>query len=395
MLSHLFLLQQILAHQAPEPKALTGALCRVAVAFHEIVIKLTCSEELSDPVPLGLTAESQTPLEERSTLRNQLPPTGNEESLIAGERTFRSLLHGLDVLSQFPEGMRMIHQAIHQHVEILQVLLQKVCDLATANAKSHSGQPRKIGLPSHTHKKLSKCLSCRTRGLKCDKKAQRCEYCRKKKMRCNREWSPDHVGRSFPDSLIMHICELIISMIACLDLTNISHRMIMEGFSFLLYQRVGDELGRAVFGSEETESQTHLDRNDKREDDVVIGALGPYLVWILGRAQAYLSRHNQSHIRQLTTENSDESVGGAQSTLTFHDVDTFARKRLQNTLLKAVFKERASTEFEPTLTRAYAPTNEELLAMEVPRAEVKDWFKHEVWRMVGWDVLRSPGLREV
>ncbi len=111
----------------------------------------------------------------------------------------------------------------------------------------------------------------------------------------------------------------------------------------------------------------------------------PYLIWMLNRSQPFSSAITNSpdDRRQINMAQPDSSP---------NDLYEDARIRLQHTLVRAVFGEQAAASFEPALEPPHDPSEDELVTdfdKENETADVSDWFKNEVWRLVGWDVLRG------
>ena len=66
-----------------------------------------------------------------------------------------------------------------------------------------------------------------------------------------------------------------------------------------------------------------------------------------------------------------------------------ARKTFQRTLCNSIFGDDSNTRFEPALKSIHPPDGDgaEIPTMDLPDEDVQTWFKHQVWRIVGWDVL--------
>lgn len=308
--------------------------------------------------------------------------------LFAVGQIFPKLLNGLDKLVSTPGGKLLEDRVVYAYIQIFQTLLQRVCDIATARAKERLAASQGEGLPN-TDPGMSKarsartpCSTCRDRNLKCDARTPKCRNCSRQKLVCRNRIPISSAHTTvrapvdvLPNDHIIKLCELEITMLGCLEVGNQTHGQVLQGFLCILCEKVSHGLKSFVFGSEDGELPQDSNgdgpstNHDWREDDEAIEAQGLYLVWILDRAEVTLSRHNLSQ-----------------------DIDQpflRIRNRLQNTLLKSVFGQEASIAFEPSLHMPRTLTDAHMGALSFPPVELRNWFKHEVWRIVGWDVLRK------
>lgn len=207
-------------------------------------------------------------------------------------------------------------------------------------------------------------------------------------------------------NLYIHLSQLLVTMIAALDLAKPHHINILEGFFYLLLQRVGKILYTFVFNEEESpilasrnaeqeNLQTHgieVTRNEASKTRAM-HVEAKHLIWILERAMSFVHRQQvippprkppKSKIKNPSTTITPTLPNrhSAKPTLSEH-----AKTRLQNTLLKGVFGVD-SEEFKNGLKM---PTRAEMdLDMDLPTVaeeDVAEWFKGEVWRLVGWEIL--------
>jgi len=308
--------------------------------------------------------------------------------LFALGQIFPKLLAGLDKLIHSPRGKVLEDRVIYSYVQIFKGLLQRICSIATTRAKEHlaatQGKELQSTDPGSPHIRSAKtpCSTCRDRALKCDARMPKCRNCSRLKQVCRNGTPASSAHTSVPKPVnlppvnqIMKLCELEITMLRCLNLRNQEHAEVLQGFFCILCEKVGHGLKKFVFDSEYDGLSQELDSNrastshHEREDDGAIEAQGPYLVWILEQTKFILSRHDLS-------DDPDQSLSNT-------------RNRLQNTLLKSVFGQEASIAFEPSLQAPPAPTDADIVGLKLPHVELKNWFKHEVWRLLGWGVLRN------
>lgn len=256
--------------------------------------------------------------------------------LIIGQTLPHFLVH-LHTLSQVSGTENLCEKVSCKYINIFRVLFQRVCDLAVSNVKSD--QHRQT-----TRKELDA-------GRK-----------RQSAMSSSDE-------RPAIPPITMGLCKLAVSMLCCLDPTKSTHRKVLEDCLNLLVTRVGKVLESFTIGGRpygiEWDAKSMA---NAASDAEAFEAQAPYLIWMLECTQ----RFNLS--ASLATNAMD------------------ARLRLQNTLLKALYGEQASDSFEPGLKPPEFPPDDEIMTNidgHIGSADIRDWFKSEVWRLVGWDVLRE------
>ena len=118
-------------------------------------------------------------------------------------------------------------------------------------------------------------------------------------------------------------------------------------------------------------------------------AQAPYLIWMLSRTMRLSISMN--FVNEPITS-SDRRSKTVQQDISCSALYADAHIRLQHTLVRAVFGERLAADFEPGLEPPPIPSGGDLrtdLDTQIETADVGDWFKDEVWRLVGWDVLRG------
>ena len=295
-----------------------------------------------------------------------------EQRLTPLGRLFPSLLDNLHTLSEYPGSGSLCGQIVYDFINVFRVLFQRICDLARADAKSSQERFRTTKQPNTRQNK-----QCAT--------------------------SPSD-RKPVASPFIMKLCKLAISMMFHLDPVKSTHRAILEGCFFLLVTRVGEVLreftiGEKPFGIQEVDatSRRSLHPRERRQfkspnaatDAEVPEAQAPYLVWMLSRTMR-LSASMSLANKPITS--SDPLSETAQRDISPSALYEDAHMRLQHTLVRAVFGEKYAAKFEPALEPAHTPLDDHLRTdwdTQIETADVRDWFKNEVWRLVGWDVLRG------
>lgn len=418
-LEHLYKLQEVSAQMTLDPKELATALCHTSSGICQLISAIDCSRDPQDARTVTVARSS--------TSRHRKVPHANPDTLedsnwnklYAVSKAFPCLLKGLRKLDNMPEGYMVRGQVIWSFVKIFDDLLERICDLSAAQASEtpitmpHTMGPRTQDLqqaiansdqmPADPSRR-STCLACIERNSKCDQQVPTCKDCARLKTDCKRG-TPLQFTRAAsqptlfiaPPENALRLCELVITLMALLNTTNATDVEVLEGFIFLLLQRVGQGMKKFVFGFEEDEdsqeegidsTQTRVRTNPGHQippNQEVTEAQAPCLIWILEQACAFTANLNPPAPTGRTSNRFT-----AKSTTT--SLSTIAHHRLQRTLVTAVFGAQMRAEFQPALEPRDTPLDEEMCAQfsqGIKEHGVKDWFKHEVWRILGWDVLKG------
>ncbi|KAL6721647.1 hypothetical protein ACLMJK_000751 [Lecanora helva] len=401
LLHHVYLLQQTLAETVPHQNDLSSEISHTAVAVCNIIgdeefPSKTSTAASERAIRSGLVDRPSSDAERRSAMRG--PADGD---FIAFERVFILLLDGLDKL-QHMHGFIAADKVAYRYIKIFQYLLSRICHLCTSRAQENADQTVDRSQSTQSRKRMPKCRSCKQANLKCDPRTPTCRNCQRKNMRCDRR-VPSSNSVLDPHSLthahlatdILKMCELTACLFRHLDITKRTHITILKAISFILFSKIGKGLRHFVFGpNEEGDNGSMIQSSNldppscnyigrhQIEEDAVIEAQAPYLIWLLERIKPVLSL--------LDTASADQSTPSLHQPLEKTNDDAlFAGDTLQYTLLQAVFGDKARIRHEPTLKMPPAPTDAEMQAWASAKVDVKDWFKHEVWRLIGWDVLRK------
>ena len=403
----------------PYPRELATALCHTSSGICQLISAIDCSKDPQD-ARITTVARSST-----SRLR-KVPPTSpdtledsNWNKLHAVSKAFPCLLKGLHKLDNTLESRTVRGQVIWSFVKIFDDLLERICDLSAAQASEtpttmpHTMGPRTQDLqqaiansdqmPADSNRR-STCLTCIERNTKCDQQVPTCKKCARLKTDCKWGTSLQFARAASQPTLFiappenaLRLCELAITLMALLNTTNATDMEVLEGFVFLLLRRVGQGMKKFVFGFEEDEKSQEegVDSTQPRAranpghqippNQEVMEAQAPCLIWILEQACAFTANLNPPAPTGRTSNRFT-----AKSTTT--SLSTIARHRLQHTLATAIFGAQMRAEFQPALEPPGTPLDEEMCAQfsqGIKEHGVKDWFKHEVWRILGWDVLKG------
>ncbi|KAH8724165.1 hypothetical protein GQ44DRAFT_750475 [Phaeosphaeriaceae sp. PMI808] len=212
------------------------------------------------------------------------------------------------------------------------------------------------------------------------------------------------VKESMPAQLIAHF---LIGLLGLLDKNNSTHQKIFDGFAFHLIERVGKHLYYCTFGRQRstsideslTEPIKPMDEADRSRREIEISGIRfevKALVLILERAMG-LAPHHMNSPRTNTTRNPKSNSARLGRTLSMKSLpsapkgrlSSTAKDRLQQTLVTCMYGTNPDDEFLDVLTKPMATIRQGSLrsVANIPEDNVEKWFKEEVWRLLGWDIL--------
>jgi hypothetical protein len=175
------------------------------------------------------------------------------------------------------------------------------------------------------------------------------------------------------------LADLLCTMALSLDLNNPTDQEVMEGFLFLVLTRLGRMLALHVFHDIRLPmgicpGMTFPEGLEKMTDEGLMPSEAQLEAKYLARL---LERMLDTEPRQSTSETSAS-----------RQFVTNAKDRLQNTLLRAVFGPDESL-FRGILRRPQTPPPLVLDSEQMEQKRFADWLTQELWRIVGWDVLKN------
>lgn len=185
-----------------------------------------------------------------------------------------------------------------------------------------------------------------------------------------------------------------------------AHGSLFEGLAYAVLNKLGSRLYTLIFGHAraptleaeiaranepdevEDPSQTSIPhRNEVELQQAKLEA--PYLIHLLARlmnaAPAHLGAIISTKTGRPKQANNKGSMKGALA-LT-------AKDRLQRTLVHCMFGTEGVDDQSPLrdCLKMPAAPDTPLPMPKVKEAEVQEWFKEEVWRLLGWEVLSKEG----
>lgn len=204
--------------------------------------------------------------------------------------------------------------------------------------------------------------------------------------------------------LLLALCDIGLALVNGLDCAKASHSNVMEGCLYTILREIGYRLRESVFGPlKHIPEDTFSTRSDSQHRRTVLpgraaqsdpAADSLYMIYILERIpslQRAFPLHAQSQDQAASQFESQSTRDSPQASrfLNSGKLISGASLQFQHTLLKAVFGEKQAADFEPSLSE---PQEGEVLnrgGSQLGQESIQNWFKREVWRLVGWEVLRS------
>ena len=299
-----------------------------------------------------------------------------KSNLRAANRAVTSLISGLSRLSNAADGAEVQGRVIYAYVQMFSNLVEALGEASSRELRKPLARSEER--PS-TSKGKKKSENAKPANLK---------------------------DKPTLNALTSFLCGIL----DLLDPKTEAHGSLFEGFAYAVLNKLGSRLYTLVFGHarastleaeivranapEETEdsSQTSVPHHDCLElQQAKLEA--PYLIHLLGRVMNAAPAHLGAVISTKTGKpkqaNNKGSMKGALALA--------AKDRLQRTLVNCMFGTEGVDAVSPLLDCLKMPAapSTPLPMPKVKEAEVQDWFKEEVWRLLGWEVLAKEGDWEV
>ena len=186
------------------------------------------------------------------------------------------------------------------------------------------------------------------------------------------------------------LSSFLILLLSILDITRVTHRNLLDGFMHCLLSDAGKLLNLFVF--EDDVNGGRVPGTESAANPAIQPHLRPRsnaaanLVWILERAMV-LNGESTSTLRRggELADSADQLNTGKRKTR----LSDILRTKVQNTLLRPLYKGHDATfadVFEKPDLSALAV---DVLPCTIEPCDVSNWFKQEIWRIVGWDTLQD------
>jgi hypothetical protein len=218
--------------------------------------------------------------------------------------------------------------------------------------------------------------------------------------------TPKAIKESVPARSLAHF---LIGLLGLLEKSNATHQKLFEAFMFHLLERVGKRLYYCTFGQHRSFTvEGNLlppiepkDASDviRQEKDVLAMRLEvKALILILKRAMGLSPHHMSSPTGKANTTQSALRRTLSLKTLPAAPrtrLSVLAKDRLQRTLVACMYGSKTDDEFLDVLTKPVPSMRVSSLPdlAKIDDEDVERWYKEEVWKLVGWDILaREKGL---
>ena len=333
LLHNIYILQQLRSYQRPPAQELATILFKITTDIDRMVSTIAPPAVIA--TPNVDTRNGTTRALERTMAMTQIATDFTLDSrLSATGRIFPWVLESIDLLDHTPAGKGLQSQVVYSYITLFRNCLNRICDLAISQCKNPASRRTQKGKNNRAQMTVQ---------------------------------TPP--PSTLNDKTTSKLCHLLVSMAARLEPSKQTHQDILDGFLSFLLSRVGQLLSLFVFSNsfiEDTTETSPEERNSIEESK----SQAPYLIYILSRLNPVTARPSPSLLAEK------------------------AMAKLQHTLLKAVFADQTE-EFVEALREPRDPgiglnVNEMVDVLGATgrvSGDVGDWYKSEVWRIVGWEAL--------
>lgn len=348
LLRSLYVVQtQIKVHQAIDTSVFIHHLIKAATTIPQVVQIVISAQVSTDDLDFQLL----------NTILNAM------------DRSINILLTGIRRLSQAREATETPGQAIYALIQMYSKLLDCLNTIAVSEAKTppiktSSSVKKKQASPSKAKMKHQKQTNIKD------------------------------------NAALDLMTKLLCNIIDGLDPETNVHKSLYEGLVFIILQRLGRRLYLLIFGhprgptiedeikafNEPDEIEDVPEAAQVTESDLQLKSASveaPYLVHLLTRIMNAAPAHLDAAVLTKAGKPKQAVKGSMKGVLAVH-----ARERLQRTLIDCMFGEdgRDDDEFHDCL-KMPATKGPPLSVPKIKEPEVQDWFKEEVWRLLGWEIL--------
>ncbi len=371
----LYKLHSQLPQRRYDASELSSNLVKLASAAFDVA-RTTCEryrDQVSLNSPNGSPPTCSSQVHGTSTTLRLDPETTS--TFRALERTFYDLLRGLDKLTKDLFGKRSQGFVIYHFVKLLSNLLELLHTTSLFLAEQQMAVEK---------------VSLSTRP-------------RKGKKQLKKPSTPSFGLLESEDDVRPHLSRLLSAMIVELQPTQAAHCELLEGFLYVLLERIGHVLHGFVFkepdgidlniNTRASRSRALRENPAHEAEQRAKRAETYYLIWILERALASFPQDSPGDFAHAWDpskglRNSIEHIKSTSGAPMRKELlSETARTRLQKTLLRGMFGDDLRR-FQDCLQK---PTISEI-APEMPTVarqsyDTEDWFKSQIWRLIGWEIL--------
>ncbi|KAI7164624.1 sure-like protein [Hortaea werneckii] len=297
-------------------------------------------------------------------------------NLRAANRAVVSLISGLNRLSGAANGPEVQGRVMYAYVRMF-------CELIEALEEASS-------------REITKPLAGSEERHSTSKGKKKCEHAKPANLK----------DRPTLNALTAFLCGIL----DLLDPKVEAHGSLFEGFAYAVLNKLGSRLYTLIFGharaptleaeiaraNELDEVDDSLQRSTPHRNEVELQQAkleAPYLIHLLARLMNAAPAHLGAIISTKTGKPKQaNNKGSMKGALAFT-----AKDRLQRTLVNCMFGFDGVDEQSPLrdCLKMPAAPDTPLPIPKVKEAEVQEWFKEEVWKLLGWEVLSKEGAWEL
>lgn len=350
-------LQHLTSRSTPESKQIAAHLQKAFESISTLVPMVPKSGFQKQSI--GQSHEGSNNVEIAAETSNAFPKMA--------ARLLPVLLQAMDHMSQANQDQALEGSIVYKFVETYNTILHQVCSLAV-------------------HATLSCTAISAQSTLVSTRERQRAE---------GETNNPATISSTPHAEALLSLCDLAVAMTTALEPAKPAQARMLEGCLLHLITKIGSGLRTSIFGSS-SNSNNDNNNNDNNapsdptqdlegrltaEADRQLEAQAPHLIYILARTPTHLPIIS-AHSSLPTQVETPSSV-----------LLRLAKRKLQNTLLNAVFPAHALGLMKQTLKPPEEPPAAPLQsessdgAVAEMEVEVREWYKSEVFRLVGWDAL--------
>ncbi|KAL9037800.1 MAG: hypothetical protein Q9214_005541, partial [Letrouitia sp. 1 TL-2023] len=353
LLGDIYAIHHSLSETPPAPTEVASNICQLLSKLRQSLFVGQTSVVLESGV-----SDNRSKRKGAKSQRQPAADPGSPE-ISTAELLFPYILNVVGRLGEIAGGDLPHSQTVYHIIALLRDIFEHICLLSATRGRETHNQSLKLMKPRSTRRTCLEVIQ--------------------------------HETKSTPDDETLSWCRLLVSLIATLDSKRQADKDIQDGFLYFVLTKVGKMMRSFVFGLEGNESlaegidpvfdQGMPSSNKVSESTRVVRAISesqvPYVVWILENAMATVTRpfgvpitpSSQGRIRQgILSEK--------------------AKMKFQHTLLKSIFGSQGE-EFIGSIQQPRNP-GVDLGSMSMAlQPGIVDWFKAEVWRIVGWDLLKD------
>ncbi|KAH7091938.1 hypothetical protein FB567DRAFT_226946 [Paraphoma chrysanthemicola] len=212
--------------------------------------------------------------------------------------------------------------------------------------------------------------------------------------------APSKPKESVPARSLAHFLTGILGL---LERTNVVHQQIFDAFVFLLLERASHRLYYCTFGEHRKaiemdhgpakECKDILDTSKQEQENLTIHLEVKALVLLLERAMG-LAPHHMNQTSAHAKSKSPNRIGRTLSMKSLASapktrLSAIAKDRLQRTFVTCMYGSKVDDEFLDVITKPMPAMRVGTLpnTAKIEDKDVEQWYKEEIWRLVGWDIL--------